>query len=178
MRIGTIIERPFSERAGVACRSTSLPLQRVLVDFGADHAFGRVPGKLREHYGIGMPVSTIRLTTEHHAQCLFEQEQAREVHAGAAKGRVLIGEMDGSMVPVAEIAKDADDKRKALVWKEARLCIAHELGSATLVFGGHFAGGVEESGRQWERCVGVAPVSARAAAYMRWGTARRGSPTK
>ena len=32
-----------------------------------------------------MPVSTIRLTTEHHAQCLFEQEQAREVHAGAAK---------------------------------------------------------------------------------------------
>jgi len=28
-------------------------LQRVLADFGADHAFGRVPGKLREHYGIG-----------------------------------------------------------------------------------------------------------------------------
>jgi hypothetical protein len=33
----------------------------VLVDFGADHAFGRVPDRLREHYGIGMPVSTIRL---------------------------------------------------------------------------------------------------------------------
>jgi hypothetical protein len=71
---------------------------------------------------------------------------------------VLIGEMDGSMVPVVEVAKDADDKRKGktLVWKEARLCIAHELGSVTPVFGGHFAGGVEESGRQWERCAAKA----------------------
>ena len=114
-----------------------MPLQRVLADFGADHAFGRVPGKLREHYGIGMPVSTIRLTTERHAQCIFEQEMAREVHAGPAKGRMFIGEMDGSMVPVVEVAQGDGDKRKGkvLAWKEARLCIAHELGSATPVFG-------------------------------------------
>jgi hypothetical protein len=142
----------------VSCRATSVPLQRVLVDFGADHAFGRVPDKLREHYGIDMPVSTIRLTTEHHAQCIFEQEMAREIQAEPAKGRAFIGEMDGSMVPVVEVAKDADDKRKgkALVWKEVRLCIAHALGSAMPVFGGHFAGGVEESGRQWERCAAKA----------------------
>ena len=142
----------------MSCRSVSLPLQRVLVDFGADHAFGRVPDRLREHYGIGMPVSTIRLTTEYHAHCIFEQEMAREVHAGSAKGRTLIGEMDGSMVPVVEVAQGEGDKRKGkvLAWKEARLCIAHELGSATPVFGGHFAGGVEESGRQWERCAAKA----------------------
>ena len=138
----------------MGCRSVSLPLQRVLADFGADHAFGRVPDKLREHYGIGMPVSTIRLTTGRHAQCIFEQEMAREVRAGAANGRTFIGEMDGSMIPVVEVAQGAGDKRKGkvLAWKEARLCIAHELGVATPVFGGHFAGGVEESGRQWERC--------------------------
>ena len=87
----------------MGCRSVSLPLQRVLVDFGADHAFGRVPDRLREHYGIGMPVSTIRLTTEHHAQCLFEQEQAREVRAGAANGRTFISETDGSVIPVVEV---------------------------------------------------------------------------
>ena len=135
-----------------------MPLQRVLVDFGADEAFGRVPDKLREHYGIDMPVSTIRLATEHHAQCLFEQEQARDVQAGQAKGRTFIGEMDGSMVPVVEVAKDADDKRKGktLVWREARLCIAHALGSVAPVFGGHFAGGVGESGRQWARCAAKA----------------------
>jgi len=142
----------------VVCRATSLPLQRVLVDFGADEAFGRVPDKLREHYGIDMPVSTIRLATEHHAQCLFEQEQARDIQAGQAKGRTFIGEMDGSMVPVVEVAKDADDKRKGktLVWREARLCIAHALGSVAPVFGGHFAGGVGESGRQWARCAAKA----------------------
>ena len=89
----------------------SLPLQRVLADFGADHAFGRVPDKLREHYGIGMPVSTIRLTTGRHAQCIFEQEMAREVRAGAANGRTFIGEMDGSMIPVVEVAQGAGDKR-------------------------------------------------------------------
>jgi len=130
----------------------------VLVDFGADHAFGRVLDKLQEHYGIGLPASTIRLTTERHAQCIFEQEMAREVHAGPAKGRTFIGEMDGSMVPVVEVAQGEGDKRKGkvLAWKEARLCIAHDRGSATPVFGGHFAGGVEESGRQWERCAAKA----------------------
>ena len=127
----TRVERPFNERARVSCGATSLPLQRVLVNFGADHAFGRVTDKLREHYGIDMPVSKIRLTTKHHAQCIFEQELAREIQAGLANGRAFIGEMDGLMVPVVEVANDADDKRKdkVLVWKEVRLFIAHALGS-------------------------------------------------
>jgi hypothetical protein len=161
-RQGTQALRPFSERAGVACRAASLPLQRVLADFGADHAFGRVPDKLREHYGIDMPVSTVRRTTERHAQRLFGQEQARGVPAGAAQGRLFVGEMDGSMVPVVEADKDAADRRKGktLVWKEARLCLVHPLGSATPVFGGHFAGGVEESGRQWARCAAKAGFGA------------------
>ena len=60
--------RPFSSRAGIHCRSCSLLLQRVIVDFGADTAFGRVPGKLQEHYGISAPISTIRKLTEHHAK--------------------------------------------------------------------------------------------------------------
>lgn len=157
-RLGTKALRPFSERAGVVCRAASLPLQRVLADFGADHAFGRVPDKLREHYGIDMPASTARRTTERHAQSLLEQERTREVRAGTARARLFVGEMDGSMVPVVEVSEDAADKRKgkALAWKEARLCLVHPLGSATPVFGGHFAGGVEESGRQWARCAAKA----------------------
>ncbi len=38
--------RPFSTSAGIHCRGCSLPLQRVIVDFGADHAEGLVPEKL------------------------------------------------------------------------------------------------------------------------------------
>jgi hypothetical protein len=97
-RNGTGIERPFSALAGVSCRCSSLALQRVMTDFGADEAFGRVPDKLQEHYGIAMPVSTIQRTTEHHAQRIYEQEAAREIDPGTAAEVTFVGEMDGSMV--------------------------------------------------------------------------------
>lgn len=156
--MGTRSERRFSERAGVACRGTSLALQRVLADFGADVPFGQVPDKLREHYGIAMPVSTAQRITEHHAQAIYEQETAREEVTGAKNSRTFIGEIDGSMVPVVEVSPDAQDKRqgKTLLWKEVRLCLVHPVGSATPSFGGHFAGGAEESGRQWARCAAKA----------------------
>ena len=152
-RNGTGIERPFSAVAGVSCRCSSLPLQRVMTDFGADEAFGRVPDKLKEHYGIEMPVSTIQRTTERHAQQLYEQEAAREIGPGTAAGVIFIGELDGSMVPVVEPSPTADDKRKGkrLNWQEVRLNLVHRHGSVTPLFGGNFAGGVEESGRQWWR---------------------------
>jgi hypothetical protein len=157
-RNGTRIERPFSAVAGVSCRCRSLPLQRVMTDFGADDAFGRVPAKLKEHYGIEMPVSTIQRTTEHHAECLYEQEATREIGAGTAAGVIFIGEMDGSMVPVVESSPEAEDQRKGKVlsWKEVRLNLVHPKGSVSPVFGGNFMGGVEESGRQWAHCAAKA----------------------
>ena len=157
-RHGTGIERPFSALAGVTCRCSSRPLQRVMTDFGADHAFGQVPAKLQEHDGIEMPVSAIQRTTEHHAECIYEQEAAREMDAGTAAGVIFIGEMDGSMVPVVEPSPEAPDRRKGKVlsWKEVRLNLVHPQGSVSPVFGGNCVGGVEESGRQWVRCAAKA----------------------
>lgn len=157
-RTGTCIERPFSTVAGVGCRCSSLPLQRVMTDFGADEAFGRVPDKLKEHYGIEMPVSTIQRTTEHHAQRIYEEEAARAIGSGTAAGVIFVGELDGSMVPVVEPSPEAEDKRqgKVLSWKEVRLNLVHPKGSVTPRFGGNFAGGVEESGQQWWRCAAKA----------------------
>jgi hypothetical protein len=156
-RNDTGIERPFRAVAGVSCRGSSLPLQRVMTDFGADDAFGPGVAKLKEHYGIAMPVSTMQRTTEHHAHCIYEQEVARVIGPGTAAG-VFIGEMDGSMVPVVEPSPEAEDKRKAKVlsWKEVRLNLVHPQGSVSPVFGGNFAEGVEESGRQWGRCAAKA----------------------
>ncbi|HXD32515.1 MAG TPA: hypothetical protein VN643_15440 [Pyrinomonadaceae bacterium] len=77
--------RPFSEAAGVSCRSYSLGLQRAVTDFGADVAFGKVPQKLREHYGIEVPISAAQVITKQHATTI-KQEQvrlerpSREVH--------------------------------------------------------------------------------------------------
>ena len=157
-RNGTGIERPFSVVAGVSCRCSSRPLQRVMTDFGADHAFGQVPAKLQEHYGITMPVSTIQRTTERHAAGIYAQEVARVIEPGTAAGVIFIGELDGSMVPVVEPSPEAEDKRKGKVlsWKEVRLNLVHPKGSVSPVFGGNFAGGVEESGRQWGRCAAKA----------------------
>ena len=50
--------RPFITSAGITSHSYSTPLQRVITDFGADHAFGQVSKKLHEHYGI--EVSTLK----------------------------------------------------------------------------------------------------------------------
>jgi hypothetical protein len=84
-RNDTGIERPFSAVAGVSCRGRSLPLQRGMTDFGADDA-GPGVAKLKEHYGIEMPVSTMQRTTEHHAHCIYEQEVARVIGPGTAAG--------------------------------------------------------------------------------------------
>jgi hypothetical protein len=114
-----------------------------MTDFGADAAFGRVPAKLQEHYGIAMPVSAIQRTTEHHAEGIYRQEVARVIDPGTAAGVIFIGELDGSMVPVVEPSPDAADQRKdkLLSWKEVRLNLAHPKGSVSPIFGGNFAGG-------------------------------------
>ena len=44
-----------------------MPLERALTAFGADVPFGKVVEKMKEHYGIEVPSSTIRLVTEKHA---------------------------------------------------------------------------------------------------------------
>jgi hypothetical protein len=136
-----------------------------MTDFGADHAFAPAAAKLKEHYGIEMPVSSVQRTTEHHARCLDEQEAVRVIRPGTAAG-MFIGEIDGSMVPVVEPSPDAADHRKGQVlsWKAVRRNLVHPQGSVSPVFGGHLAGGVEESGRQGWRCAakaGFGPASHR-----------------
>ena len=123
-------------------------LQRVVVDFGADHAFGRVPNKLKEHYGIELPVSTIRQLTEHHGQLMHEHTEASCDEANTTACALQVGELDGSMIPIVSINEESEDKRKqkTLSWKEARLAMVHELGSTTPKFGAVFQGSVDEAG--------------------------------
>jgi hypothetical protein len=80
-------------------------LQRAITDFGADDPFSGAAGKLKEHYGIDIPLSTIRVVTEKHGEAM----RARQVpvcdwpdRRGVAR---LITEMDGSMLPVVDTAR-------------------------------------------------------------------------
>jgi hypothetical protein len=148
--------RPFSQNSGVSCRCCSLPLQRVVTDFGADHSFGRVPEKLQEHYGITLSVSTVRSVTQHHAQYIYDRRRDERIEKyPTVTGRdCVIAETDGSMVPIVVTDENAKDRRKGKknIWKEARLCFAHLLGETTLKFGVEFKEGVDEAGKNLFDC--------------------------
>jgi hypothetical protein len=146
--------RPFSRTAGIVCRGCSLPLQRVVTDFGAERAFGRVPAQLQEHYGITLAPTTIRRITEGHAQRLHENLERMRVYPDKPGVEFLIAEMDGSLIPTVEIAPKAEDKRKGkrLNWKEARLCLAHERGSLSPRFAAVFQESVDQAGEALFDC--------------------------
>jgi hypothetical protein len=125
-----------------------------MTDFGADHAFGQVPKKLREHYGIEAPESTVRKTTLHHARQMHAQQED-SIKPLKTKGcGVMVAEIDGCMLPIVTIAEAEGDKRKqkTLHWKEARLALAHELGSATPKFAATFGGSADDAGQSLLNC--------------------------
>ena len=145
--------RPFARAARVSCRGYSLGLQRVVTDFGADVSFGRVPEKVREHYGIEVSASTVRAITEGHGAVL---ESACEVDVRLPLGGVtrLVTEMDGSMIPTVQMAEDKGDKRRQrkVSWTQARLCLAGVPEQVSRKYAATM-GSVEAAGRQWKRCV-------------------------
>lgn len=136
-------------------------LERATVDFGADGAFARAPQKLKEHYGIEIPISAAQLITEKHgAEIVQFQSGNRKTEIPLAPGvACVIAELDGSMVPIVKTAEPSPEREKVdrrrtrqLEWQEARLAMAHEAGSVTPRFAATL-GGVEETGKQWLDCV-------------------------
>lgn len=152
--------RPFAVAAGIRGREYSAPLQRALVDFGAEESFGRAVERVREHYGIEVPASAVRQQTEAHGAALqAQQEAARLTQLGPEAGvAALVTEIDGSMVPVVATGgqtsgRGAADKRKErrLHWVEARLCLAREAERVTARYGA-CVGSVAEAGEVWLDC--------------------------
>ena len=153
--------RPFKESAEVECRGYSHWLQRAMVDFGADDPFSGAVKKLKEHYGIEVPTSAVRAITEEHGELMRENTLLQTEIPERPGVAQLIAELDGSMIPEVEIMPPSDgkpqvDRRKArkVKWTEARLCLAHEPGSVTPVFGASLAvlGGPDEAGAQLMNC--------------------------
>ena len=141
---GKGIVRPFSVGAEVHCRGYSLPLQRVITDFGADVAFGQIPAKLREHHGISVPVSSAQAITQQHAQEILQtQLNTLESHIPERDGvECLIAEMDGSMIPIVTTGATTGEEEKIdrrttrqIGWQEARLAFARTPEQAHPVFG-------------------------------------------
>jgi len=133
-------------------------LQRAVTDFGADVPFAQAMDKLVEHYGVVLAESTIRRITEGHAQAIFEALDLDEAWPTQTGHEDLIAQMDGGMVPTVEPDAAQQDKRKGkkLVWKEAKICLAHAKGSTTLAFGGTLQGDALRAGQHLFACARAA----------------------
>ena len=123
--------RPFCKSAGVRNRGYSQRLQRVMVDFGAEHSFGKAAERLREHYGIDVSVEAIRQHTLRHGRHI--SQLAAEAMTPA---KTLIVQMDGTMIPVVEPGGGSDKRKgKQLLWREVRLCLARSSDKAQALYG-------------------------------------------
>jgi len=144
--------RPFAGSAVVRCRGYSQPLQRALTDFGADLSFARAAEKMREHYGIKVPAQAARQITQDHAARLQAAQEIRTSWPPQPGVAQLIGEMDGTLVPVVTTQTSADRRRTRRVeWQEARVCLARQPGSVTPRFGATL-GSVEQAGDRLLDC--------------------------
>jgi hypothetical protein len=138
--------RPFSEAAGVRCRSHSLPLERAITDFGVDIPFGQVAAKLQEHYGISVAVCAARTITERVA-CDLAEADCLPAESDSHTTDRLIAETDGGMIPIVKTQADAPDARKGkvLYWREAKVCLVQRQGE-TVPKVGITMGGPAEAG--------------------------------
>ena len=148
--------RPFSAVAEVHCRGYSLPLQRVLADFGADVPFGQIPSKMQEHHGINVPVSSAQAITEQHAQTVLKTQLSELTTEIPQSDGVecLIVEMDGSMIPIVttqavEFEGERVDRRttRQIRWQEARLKLSRTPEQDCPIFGATL-GTTDEAGEQ------------------------------
>lgn len=148
--------RPFGVSAEVKNRGYSRLLERAITDFGADVAFGQVPKKIKEHYGIEVASNAAREITEKQGARMLEQQVLETELPDRPGVTVVVAELDGCMIPVVHTAEPEPglDRRttRQLDWQEARLALAYPLGSVTPRFGSTL-GGVEEAGAQWADCV-------------------------
>jgi hypothetical protein len=151
--------RPFCQAAKISSREYSLPLQRALTDFGADHSFAEASKKVREHYGVELPASSIRARTLAHAKACGGVRHP----APKRPAQTLITEMDGTMLPIVKTkAGPGLDGRKGkeLFWREARHCLARSLDAVDAVYGATF-GTVRIAGLLWRQVAQGAGLDSR-----------------
>jgi hypothetical protein len=135
--------RPFCRSAGVRHQACSGRLQRVLVDFGAEHSFAGAVARVREHYRIEVPRETVRKHTLRHGRAI------NPVALAGQSASTLIVEMDGSMIPVMQPGSGSDARQgKKLFWREARLCMARAADRAQGLYGATL-GSAQTAGWLW-----------------------------
>jgi hypothetical protein len=136
--------RPFCQGAQIRPRGYSQSLQKALVDFGADDSFLEATKKIREHYGVEVPLAAARQQTLKHAKAIGAAK-----HRPAPAATIVLTGLDGSMVPIVESGTGEDQRQgKTLLWKQANLCCARAKDAVECVYGATMAS-VKMAGLLW-----------------------------
>jgi hypothetical protein len=138
--------RPFSEEVRIRSHAYSLRLQRVLVDFGAESSFEKSVGRVKEHYAITVPVTSVRKQSLRHGRAIVSIPERKNARAASQ----LVTQMDGSMIPVMQPGTGGDGRRgKTLFWREVKLCCARRQGE-TRAFYAATLGSAETAAWVWQ----------------------------
>lgn len=114
------------------------------MDFGADHSFLAATKKMREHYGVEVPLAAARQHTLRHAKAIGAVE-----HKAAPPAQAVVSGLDGSMVPIVESGPGPDQRKgKTLLWKQANLCCARSKDAVECVYGATMAS-IKMAGLIW-----------------------------
>lgn len=150
--------RPFCDQAGVKSHGYSRRLQRVLVDFGAESSFHKSVERVKEHYGITVPVAGVRDHTLRHGRAIVSIPSPKDAKFAAQ----IITQMDGSMIPVMQRGGGADGRKgKTLFWREVKLCCARRDGQAQALYAATL-GSAETAAWVWQeiaQAAGLKPKS-------------------
>ncbi len=122
-----------------------------MVDFGADVSFGEASKKLKEHYGIEVPASSVRKQTLQHSLGFMPPPVSTDEQMSKPGVEVLIVESDGTMVPIVETITPTGEgdrrKTRSLSWKEGITSLAYEPGTVDPIYAGTLEGR-DEAGYQ------------------------------
>ena len=136
--------RLLAPAIGVKFKQCSLPLQRIVSDFGFERSFQQSVDRIDEHYGFTLPLSAVADVTRKHAAIMATQESLSAENANALPqegAEEVISEADGSFVRIVSTTEIEGDSRKSreVNYKEVRLFASTAKGSAQTFYAATFA---------------------------------------
>lgn len=116
------------------------------MDFGAEESFARAAQRVQEHYGLDVTATAVRQHTLAHGAQISALASTPPQRAA----RTLVTQLDGSLIPIVVPPGTGEDRRrgKQVIWREARVCLAHPQDSTTPCYGATL-GSVRLAGTLW-----------------------------
>lgn len=98
--------------AQISIRDYSIHLQRAVTDLAAVESYGRTVKKMKEHYGMDIPESSVMTIAAKHAHAIKSQrETLQKFQSSDPIVEHIIAQADGAMVPIVERQEDAPGEK-------------------------------------------------------------------